>query len=337
MSLVSAKPHGIGVKILPQKKITRADNQTLKSGELMVKKAKSTVFSVSYCFFFLFLLAGFVLPNLEAEGVKPADADKSARASGAAQYPAARLASAGLPLTERESVFSPLPSAAWAAPYQTMANQKLMDVLWTATEKAGFFARNVTQSLGDYVKERQIEAKQQELIRRFYEELDSAVRPMRLAQPDYEELVRRVEQVYIEDGETGAFRLDTTTFRDLPMIVKAQHAEMVVKKVSDGTVETFYPSGALKTRWTLAGGKLNGPATTYYEDGEILTIDNYRDGLKIHRRKFNAEGRLEFEQAYDYDLPAQAVSDSGDGKPVDEEPRAAPSQSSASAEVIPVV
>lgn len=313
----------------------------------MSQSAKSRLFYLSFSLFFVFLLGGFILPTLEAEGVKAAEADKAAvpaRPGSVPAYTPASLPSSGLNLPERESVFSPLPSAAWAAPYQTTANQKLIEVLWATTEKAGSFARNVSQTLGDYVKEKQIEVKQQELIRRFYEQLDGVVRPMRLAPPDYEELVRRVEQVYIEDGETGAFKLDTAGFRDLPVIVKAQHAEMLLKRVSDGTVETYYPDGALKTRWTLAGGKLNGPATTYYEDGEILYIDLYREGMKVHRRKFNPEGKLDFEQAYDYAAPAvsaavpQAVPEvPAPAAAASSEPSQTQTTASDPAEVLPVI
>lgn len=305
----------------------------------MSRHSKSQLLYLSSALFFIFILGGFILPSLEAEAVKPADPDNSvaaSTASGVTPYIPPRVPASSLKLPERESVFSPLPSAAWVVPYQTTANQKLIDVLVATTEKAGTFAKNVGQSLGDYVKERQIEVKQQELIRRFYEELDFVVRPMRLAQPDYDELIRRVEQVYIEDGESGAFKLDTASFRDLPVIVKAQHAEMTLKRVTDGDVETYYPNGALKTRWTLAAGKLNGAATTYYEDGEILYIDLYREGLKIHRKKFDREGKLEFEQAYDYEAPAPAAV-AGDPQPVSEPSSNPAAPSSVQTEVLPVI
>jgi len=305
----------------------------------MSRHSKSRLLYLSCALFFVFILGGFILPSLEAEAVKP-EPDKSvgSRQSGMPPYVVPpRIPSASMNLPERESVFSPLPSAAWVVPYQTTANQKLIDVLVATTEKAGTFAKNVGQSLGDYVKERQIEVKQQELIRRFYDELDYVVRPMRLAPPDYDELVRRVEQVYIEDGESGAFKLDTAGFRDLPVIVKAQHAEMALKRVTDGAVETYYPNGALKTRWNMSEGKLSGAATTYYEDGEILYIDSYREGLKIHRKKFDREGRLEFEQAYDYQAPVPALGSSAQVSDPDSANSAGSSEVSSTAEVLPVI
>ncbi len=257
-------------------------------------------------------LAAFCLPlpavcadpvKLEGESSSPAS---STQGSTGMNYRPVQITHPGLNLPERESAFSPLPSAGWAAPYQTTANQKLIEVLWQSTAgKAGSLAKNVGQTLGDYVKEKQGEMKQQELVHRFYDELDQILVPMRLRQSDYVELLHRVEQVYIEDAESGAFKLDTVTFRDLPVVARKEYAEMALTRVQNGPVETFFANGAIKARWNFKNGKPDGAVTTYYEDGEIHYIDIYRDGMKIHRKKFDKEGKLEFEQAYDYSVPSE--------------------------------
>lgn len=245
--------------------------------------------------------------QMEAADTSAASSPASGTNSTGINYRPVQMTNPPLHFSERESPFSALPSAGWAAPYQTTANQKLIEVLWQATEKAGSLAKNVSQTVGGYVKERQMELKQQELVHRFYEQLDQILMPMRLSQADYSELVHKVEQVYIEDAESGAFKLDTVTFRDLPVLARTEYAEMALTRVQNGPVETFFPNGTVKARWNFKNGRADGVVTTYYEDGEIRFMDHYRDGMKIHRKKFDKEGRLEFEQAYDYTVPQVPV------------------------------
>lgn len=201
--------------------------------------------------------------------------------------------------------------------YQETVDAKLAEALIKAAEKAGTLAKTVGTSIGDYVKEKQVEKKQEELVQRFYDSLYSLVRPLSLSPEEFRELITRVENLYIEDGETGKLKLDAVYFRELPMIVKREYADMALERTRNGTVDTYYLSGALKTRWQIQNGQPQGAAITYYENGEMLYIDTYEKGQRIYRKKYDKEGRLEFEQAYQYDMPAVSQPES----PASEAPR----------------
>ncbi|HTL47536.1 MAG TPA: hypothetical protein VL688_05680 [Verrucomicrobiae bacterium] len=181
------------------------------------------------------------------------------------------------------------------------ANEKLALSLIKTAEKAGSFAKTVTESIGDYVKEKQIERRQNELVQQFYFNVRSALKPLSLSPSEYEDLVSRVEDVYIRDGDNGA-KLDIVTFRDMPVIVRKEYSEMMLARTQNGQVETYYINGAVKTRWQIKDGKKQGPAITYYEDGEIQYIDIYDNGNRVNRKKYDHEGKLEFEQNYSYDV-----------------------------------
>ena len=79
-----------------------------------------------------------------------------------------------------------------------------------------------------------------------------------------------------------------------------QYAEILLNRTRNGTVDTYYMNGRLKTRWNLQDGKPQGSITSYYENGEILYIDHYEEGKKMSRKKYDPDGKLEFEQSYDY-------------------------------------
>ncbi|MFA6599800.1 MAG: hypothetical protein WC352_01955 [Candidatus Omnitrophota bacterium] len=206
---------------------------------------------------------------------------------------------------------APRDPAQWADFYQDNPNAKLAVALWDAVTNTGVLARNVGDSIAGYVKDRQLQTEQRELLDRFYAQCQDQIRPLNLSLGDSRELMQRIERAYIEDSEKGTYRLDIRTFRDLPNLVKKEYAEMLLPVTRDGMTATFYPSGAVKTRWRYKGGRPEGPIVTYYETGDILYIDYYRDGEKISRRKYDPEGKLEFEQAYAYDpvpLNGQAAS-----------------------------
>jgi hypothetical protein len=183
----------------------------------------------------------------------------------------------------------------------TNSGEKFAKLVWDTVTKTNTFAKIVGDSLADYVKEEQLRSRQQELLDQFYISCREAMQPMNLSTQDARELLERVEQVYIEDGEKGLNRLDVRTFRDLPNVIRKEYGEMTLAKGREGTIATYYPGGALKTRWQYRSGKPEGSVVTYYENGEILYIDYYKNGDKISRRKYNPEGKLEFEQAYQYE------------------------------------
>lgn len=179
-------------------------------------------------------------------------------------------------------------------------SERLAKALLNATMQTNVFAKEVGHSIAGYVKEKQNEKERQELVDRFYFNCRQLMVPLRLIPQDYAELMRRVEWVYIEDGETGTPRFDTRTFRDLPNIIKKEHADMMLERVREGEVRTYHPNGTVKTVWRLQAGKPEGSVVTHYESGEILYIDIYKNGQKILRRKYDQEGKLEFEQPYSY-------------------------------------
>ena len=181
-------------------------------------------------------------------------------------------------------------------------NEGLAKILWKAAGGTGSFAKNVGQGFGDYMKERQLEKKQQELVERFYLSLEDSLEVLKVSPSDAAEVTRRVEELYIEDGQTERYQLDPIYFREMSVLVKKIYGDIQFEKTQDGTVNTYYLNGVLKARWQMKGGKPHGSVVTYYEDGEIRYIDVYANGNKIRRQKYDKEGKLEFEQNYQYGL-----------------------------------
>lgn len=253
---------------------------------------------------FVFLTALCLQPLSNAEQTQ--DAPLSSKYSGLNDSYGPPSPSMKVPATApfRESA-----ERLFAAPakYQETVDEKLAEALIKAAEKAGTFAKTVGTSIGDYMKEKQVEKKQEELVQRFYDSLYSLLRPLSLSSEEFRELVTRVENLYIEDGETGKLKLDAVHFRELPMIVKREYADMTLERTRNGTVDTYYLSGALKTRWQIQEGQPQGASITYYENGEMLYIDTYEKGQRIYRKKYDKEGRLEFEQGYQYGVSALPV------------------------------
>ncbi len=190
--------------------------------------------------------------------------------------------------------------------YERIVNERLAPSLLKAAERAGTVAKTAAKVVGEYVREKQYQKKQDELLQAFYHRLYDESYPLKLSPEEHQRLVSRVEDAYIEDGDDGKYELDTTTFSDMPTLVRRFAGEMKLQRASDGIVDTYYDSGALKTRWRLKDGEPEGPVVTYYEDGEIKTIDIYEEGRRLVRRKYNADGKLEFEQKYDYDASVSA-------------------------------
>ncbi len=205
----------------------------------------------------------------------------------------------------------------WADFYQTDPSETFAKALWNAVIKSNPFAKNVGESVSGYVKDRQMQLEQQQLLEQFYLSCRRLLGPLRLSSADYRELIAKLEQHYIDDGQKGQPQLDLKTFRDLSNLVKLEHADLLRRRAKDGEFPEYYPSGVMKTRWRFKEGKPEGAVVTYYESGDILYIDHYREGEKISRRKYDREGKMEFEQVYDYGPVIAAVPQTVPEQPAD--------------------
>ncbi|MBN1687656.1 MAG: TerC/Alx family metal homeostasis membrane protein [Candidatus Omnitrophica bacterium] len=177
-------------------------------------------------------------------------------------------------------------------------NETLGKILWETVSHFGTLAKSVGETTESYVKQKQREKKQKDLVEQFHWSLDKCLRPLHLNQKEHDELLSRVENAYIEDYKSGRYQLDPFSFKDMPNVVKAEYAEMRLEETVEGVIDTYYYNGNLKTRWYLSRGMPYGQIVTYYENGEILYMDTYEEGVRISRRKYDQEGRLEFEQSY---------------------------------------
>ena len=92
--------------------------------------------------------------------------------------------------------------------------------------------------------------------------------------------------------------------------------------ILSGLTLTYYKSGKLAGEWNFEGGKLGGISRTYYESGKLKSeldfksgaidglskkywdngiyayLDTYDEGVLVHRKSFDREGKLKFEQHY---------------------------------------
>lgn len=246
---------------------------------------------------------------------------------------AANSAAGGMVSTQALPEFFRLPGPP-AALFQASAlenavNQQLASALVKTAGKAGDLAKTVGQSINDYVKEKQIEKMQEDLVQRFYYNLDFYLDPYRLQPAKRRSIVRKVEEIYIEDGETDKFGLDTVSFREMPGVIKKVYGDLLLEETQNGEVKTYYINGRLRTIWNLRDGEAHGPAVTYYEDStEILHIDVYEEGRRISRKMYDPLGRLEFEQNYDYNVPEITTQETAEGLlPVSIEPEGPPAAS----------
>jgi|GEM_PF-1630425 len=213
------------------------------------------------------------------------------------------------PVLRPELFRPPSPSALYrGTSLESTVNQQLAAALVKTAGKAGAIAKTVGQSIGDYMKEKQVEKMQEELVQRFYYNLNFYLDPYRLQPAKRRSIVAKVEEIYIEDGQTDKVGLDTISFREMPGVIKKVYGDLLLEETRNGEVKTYYINGRLQTMWKLKDGMPHGPIVTYYEDStEILHIDLYDMGKRISRKKYDPLGKLEFEQKYDYDVPDSAV------------------------------
>lgn len=191
--------------------------------------------------------------------------------------------------------------------YQDILGETPIETIRKAGMQATGAAKSVGDALGQYIREKQRQNKQRELVYQFDQEMSYYLSRLDLTFDERRQLRNQVENCYIQDASSGAYKLDQYHFRDLSGLVKREYAEIVKNRTKTGAVETYYPNGKVKTQWTMKDGRADGPVTTYYEDGEILYIDIYKDGQRLSRKKYSVEGKLEFEQQYSYQVDEAAI------------------------------
>ncbi len=162
-------------------------------------------------------------------------------------------------------------------------------------------AKTVGTTLGQYVRGKYQQMKNTEMLDRFNNSLSETLIGLPLTPEQRQQLVHKVETAYVDDVDSGKYQLDQTNFHDLPLVVRKEYSDLLMEITQSGTVDSYDFSGRLKTKWTFDNKQLNGPAVTYYDDGEIHFIDFYENGKRMSRKKYDREGKLEFEQHYSYD------------------------------------
>lgn len=202
--------------------------------------------------------------------------------------------------------------------YQEILGETPIETIRKAGMQATGAAKSVGDALGQYIREKQRQSKQRELVYQFDQEMSYYLSRLDLTFDERRQLRSQVENCYVQDAASGAYKLDQYHFRDLPGLVKREYAEIVKNRTKTGTAETYYPSGKVKTQWTMKNGKAEGPVTTYYEDGEILYIDIYKDGQRLSRKKYSVEGKLEFEQQYSYQIDEARIQTQIKTEPISE-------------------
>lgn len=196
----------------------------------------------------------------------------------------------------------------------------LSQLLIQVAEKTGVLAKNVGGNIGEYVKEKQLQKKQVVLVQNFYQALDNEASAYKMGPDEYNQLRRGVERLYIEDGTSGKHQLDPIYFRQMPVIVKKVLADIRLPKIKDGPATIYYTNGLVYQQWNFKEGQPHGSVVTYYEDsGEIQFIDIYENGKRLLRRKYDAEGKLTFEQKYQYHIPPAEVASPTADNPVPSE------------------
>lgn len=66
----------------------------------------------------------------------------------------------------------------------------------------------------------------------------------------------------------------------------------------EGIANEYYESGQIQAEYNFKNGKLNGISKAYYENGKYQYIDTYKNNIKINRKAYTEEGKLEFDQDY---------------------------------------
>ena len=62
----------------------------------------------------------------------------------------------------------------------------------------------------------------------------------------------------------------------------------------------FFQDGTPKSEWAWKGGLFNGFCRSYYPNGQIASLDTYKEGRIRERVVWDEEGRMKFQKKYDY-------------------------------------
>lgn len=181
--------------------------------------------------------------------------------------------------------------------YGSPEQNALSAILQTKSQAVGV-VKSVGGIFQQYLTDKNLQSKQQELLNQFDYAFYAMVRRFPLGPEDTQTLKSRVEKAYIEDVASGRNELDQQAFRDLGYVIQKEYSEMRLSKTQNGIVDVYDFKGRVKTRWNFINGQPHGFVVTYYETGEILYVDTYEQGRKIRRKKYTPEGRLEFDEDY---------------------------------------
>ncbi len=149
-----------------------------------------------------------------------------------------------------------------------------------------------------YFTDKNIQMKHRQMLDQFDAAFYSMIRGFPLASDERQILKTRVEKTYIDDVASGRNQLDQQAFRDLGFVIRKEYSEMMLAKATNEMVDVYDLKGRVKTRWNIINGLPHGHVVTYYEDGGILYVDTYDQGQKTGRKKYNPEGKLEFDEDY---------------------------------------
>jgi len=53
------------------------------------------------------------------------------------------------------------------------------------------------------------------------------------------------------------------------------------KKLIDGVIKSYYPSGKVEQTLPCTQGMPNGASTLYDETGKVISITHYKDGIEV--------------------------------------------------------
>lgn len=75
----------------------------------------------------------------------------------------------------------------------------------------------------------------------------------------------------------------------------------VVNFVNDkmeGDLKAYYPDGKLRIVAHYDNGLVNGESSRYYQDGKIERIQKYEKGRLVYEKKFDENGKVQYEDHY---------------------------------------
>lgn len=191
---------------------------------------------------------------------------------------------------------------------------QISNPLTTVKETAEQAAKSLGRNLGQYIRGKYQQYKNDELLNRFNATLQQSLVGLPLSAAEKQKITRKIEEDYIRDAEKERPELDQQNFSDLGNVIKKEYSEILLGRTIAGTVDTYDLKGRLKTRWQKENGQPEGSVITYYPDQEIKYIDIYRSGKKVSRKKYDQEGKLEFEQHYEYEAKPEIASDEKSGE-----------------------